>query len=323
MAPRRLTKPARWVRARIRTRLARRHHDAELRAGRDLPAQADRVPIFVLGAPRSGTTLLYQLLVEALEVGWLANAHAAEPSRAIEIERHERPRAARTSSDFESTHGATAEPWGPSEAGEYWYRFFPRARHELTDADATPRRIAAVRSAVRGFAAACEAPVAFKNVFNSLRVPVLAEALPEARFVLIERDEQANARSLLAGRRKRGDVNEWWSARPAGAERLDDADPATQVVWQVRRMNEVARRELQRIGDDRFLIVSYEQLCADPRGTVERIHAWLVAGGADVARRDVGLPERFEIRAGGRLDDELERQLEAALDPARIGQDAT
>ncbi|MEO6866394.1 MAG: sulfotransferase [Gaiellales bacterium] len=320
---RRLTYPFRWLRARIRALLARRAHHAEVRAGHNLPERADRTPIFILGAPRSGTTLLYQLLVEGLEVGWLANAHAAAPSRAAEIEQHEQPRAKRRSSDFASTHGATSEPWGPSEAGEYWYRFFPRTPHELSAADATPVRIAELRAAVRAFANACAAPVVFKNVFNSLRIPVLARALPEARFLLIERDEQANARSLLAGRAKRGDLNTWWSARPAGADALADASPAQQVVWQVRRMNAVAHRELAELPPEASLTISYEELCADPRGVVTRVQAWLVASGTQVKLREAALPARFELRAGGSLDPELETSLAAALASAPSGEDAS
>lgn len=312
------------MRARLRTVRDRQLHRAEVRRGRRHEARADRTPIFILGAPRSGTTLLYQLLVEGLEVGWLANAHASRASDVARVERRTRPRAGRGSSDWDSDHGATGQPWGPSEAGEFWYRFVPRRPHQLQAADVTPARVAAVRAAVREFADACESPVVFKNVFNSLRIPLLARALPEARYVLIERDLEANARSLLAGRARHGGVHEWWSAEPAGSDAVRTQSPAHQVAWQVQAMNEVARAELDRLEPASSLIVSYEELCTRPREVLERIHAWLEASGVQVRRRaDARMPASFELRGGGVLDPAVEQDLHAVLSSGPAGEDAT
>ena len=314
MTARALTRPFRVVRARTRTLAARRRHRRELADGRALPQRLDHAPIFVLGAPRSGTTLAYQLLVEGLDVGWLANAHAARPADVVAVERAAPPRAARHAADYESEHGATSGDWGPSEAGEYWYRFFPRDRHQQGDDDATDRLCADVAAGVRAFAAACDAPVVFKNTLNSLRVPVLARALPEARFVLVERDLADNARSLLVGRLRRGDIHEWWGARPDGAEPIDQLEPAAQVAWQVRRVTDVARDDLDRCAPGRWITVRYDELCDDPRGVLACTQEWLAAAGIDAPLRDGrDVSERFDRRGGGRLDDALETQLAVAV----------
>ncbi len=317
-----LTRPLRVARARTRWLAERRHHRRELAVGRALAERIDHAPIFVLGAPRSGTTLAYQLLVEGLDAGWLANAHADRPSRVVEVERAAPPRAQRHEIDYESEHGATSGDWGPSEAGEYWYRFFPRDRHQLGDADATDSRCADVAAAVRAFADACDAPVVFKNTLNSLRVPVLARALPEARFVLVERDVADNARSLLVGRLRRGEADSWWGARPDGADHVDDLDPATQVAWQVRRVTSVARTDLDRCAPGRWITIRYDELCDDPRGVLACTQEWLAAAGVDVQLRDGrAVPERFDRRGGGQLPAELEAQLAHAVHAS--GEDGT
>lgn len=316
-----LTRPLRVLRARRRTRRQRALHRDEVARGAQLDARPDRVPLFVLGAPRSGTTLLYQLLTEHLDVGYLANAHAEAPSDVSRVERERSPRALRGGSDYESEHGATDGPAGPSEAGEFWYRFFPRDPHEVHDADATTTRVRELRAAVRLFADACGRPVVFKNVFNSLRIPVIAAALPEARFVVIERDLESNARSLLAGRVKRGDLVAWWSARPDGADDVADQHPARQVVWQAARMQRVAARELARLDPARSFTVSYAELCAQPGRVIASIEEWLLAGGVRIGERaEAGMPVAFERRAGGTLAPELEEALRTALaDPALTG----
>jgi hypothetical protein len=324
-----LTYPFRLVRAKLRRLRLWIDHRREVARGACLEARADRTPIFIVGAPRSGTTLLYQLLVEGLDVGWLSNAHMRRPGAVASIERRERPRDARRASDWESSHGNTKQPWEPNEAGEYWYRVFakePASGHDqVAEWDVTHGRGHALRGMVREFLDACGRSVVFKNVVNTLRIPILAEALPEARFIHIERDLAANARSLLVGRVKRGDIDAWWSARPNPASIGGDVrllSPAEQVVWQVQEMNHVATAELDALHPDRSLRLTYDELCADPRTLLTRVHAWLVESGSRVElRAGANLPEQFEVRGGGSLPDELDAALEAAIASALVEED--
>ncbi|MCW2973997.1 MAG: hypothetical protein JWN72_2270 [Thermoleophilia bacterium] len=305
-----------FVRARTRTAINRLLHDAEVRRGSTLPARDDRAPIFVVGPPRSGSTLFFQLLVEAFDAGWLANAHMRWPGGAARIERREHPRAAKSheQSSYTSQYGDTEQPWEPHEGTNYWYRFFPRDRHEMTDADATPERVGAFRAAVRALTEACGSPVFFKNSFNTLRLPVIAAALPEARFIYISREREANARSILTGRIKNVGTDQWWSARPAGAENHAHETPAQQVVWQSDRINEVALRELGRLDADRWMHVTYTEVCSDPAGTIDRIDAWLHAAGVPIRRRaGAQLPDHFDESSGRPFEPALEAEFQAAL----------
>ncbi|MCW2962532.1 MAG: hypothetical protein JWM90_2919 [Thermoleophilia bacterium] len=316
MSARALTYPLRVIRARTRSLINRLLHDYEVRRGSKLAARDDRAPIFVISPPRSGSTLFFQLLVETFDIGWLANAHLEWHGGASVIERRRHPRDARTRSDFTSRHGDTEAAWEPSEGAGFWYRFFPKDpdRNELLAEDATPQRVGALRAAVRLLADACNGPVFFKNSLNTLRLPVIREALPEARYIHLSRDLEVNARSLLAGRIANGDVNAWWSATPRGAEAHDHETPAEQVVWQVQRINEVAREQLALVADANHMSATYEELVTDPRGTMDRVEAFLRASGVPVTRRaDPNIPERFEQRAGGTLAPELEEQLRAAV----------
>ncbi|MCW2950673.1 MAG: hypothetical protein JWN41_1686 [Thermoleophilia bacterium] len=317
-----VTHPVRFARARTRTLVDRLLHHAEIRRGRRLPERSSYAPIFVIGPPRSGSTLFFQLLVEAFDAGWLANAHMRWPGGASRIERRERPRAARSQSHYTSRYGDTDEPWEPHEGTNYWYRFFPRDRHEMTDADATPQQLDTFRAAIRELADACGGPVFFKNSLNTLRLPVIATALPEARFIYISRDREANARSILTGRIKNVGIDHWWSARPAGAEQLAGDTPAAQVVWQSDRINHIAQRELTRLAEGRWLHITYEDLCAFPAATIDRIDTWLRSTGVSIERRsDAVIPDSFDVSSGRPFDPPLEAEFQAALATARSSDD--
>lgn len=53
--------------------------------------------------------------------------------------------------------------------------------------------------------------------------------------------------------------------------RATSADPAEDVWRQVRCYQALEASQLERLGEDRFLVVRYEQLCDDPTSVVRRI----------------------------------------------------
>jgi hypothetical protein len=308
--PRRLVLAAR---ARLRRARNRCLHALEVRRGRrwvDEPFPYP--PIFVVGAPRSGSTLLYQLLTDRFDVGYLANGHARLPGAPSLVERRRGlVRGRRTAlGDYRSSFGGTAGELGPSECGPFWYRFFPRRPHYVP-ADAflaASRR--ELRAAVGAFIEACNRPVVYKNLLNTARIEAIAAALPEALFVAIHRDLAANARSLLDARlRVTGGYDTWWSVEPPGIEHLLQLPAHEQVVEQVRALDTLVARVEETIGPDRVLHLAYEDLCADPRGQLDRIVAFAAAHGCELGDRG-DVPASFPQREG---DSTLPPELEEAL----------
>jgi hypothetical protein len=308
--PRRLVLAAR---ARVRRARNRSLHALEVRRGRrwvdePLPYR----PIFVVGAPRSGSTLLYQLLTDRFDVGYLANGHARQPGAPSLVERRRGLVQGRHGElgDYHSAFGGTAGELGPSECGPFWYRFFPRRPHYVP-ADAFPDAFRReLRAAVGAFIEACDRPVVYKNLYSTARIEAIAAALPEALFVAIHRDLTANARSLLDARmRITGGYDAWWSVEPPGIERLLQLPAHEQVVEQVRELDALVARVEESIGPDRVLHLAYEDLCADPRGQLERIAAFAAAHGSELGDRGE-VPASFPQQAGDRtLPPELEEAL--------------
>ena len=306
-------RPVRAARARLRRARIRSLHALEVRLGRrwaDEPLPYP--PIFVVGAPRSGSTLLYQLLADRFDVGYLANGHARHPGAPSLVERRRgliRRRPAELG-DYQSAFGGTAGDLGPSECGPFWYRFFPRRPHYVSadDFPTTSRR--QLRAAVGAFVEACGRPVVYKNLVNTARMEAIAAALPEALFLAIHRDLADNARSILDARMGvTGAYEGWWSVEPPEIERLRELPPHEQAVEQVRTLDALVARVEASIGNGRVLHLSYEDLCADPRAELERIAAFAAGHGCELGVRGE-VPASF---VPGEGDNPVTPELEKAL----------
>ena len=273
------------------------------RADALLPA----APIFVVGAPRSGSTLLYQLMVEAWDVTYLSNLHCAflGAPHLVELTAPWRP-PPRT---FASHHGRTLGSAGPSECGDYWYRFFRRRPQYVPLEAVDPDCMRRLRGSVRALTARAGRPAVFKNLVNSLRVAPLGTVLPEALFVVIHRDLVANAASLLAGRLERsGDYGRWWSAEPPEIGRLRALPPHEQVVEQIRAIDALIRADAEGLGPDRFHDVVYESLCEGVRGTLAGIREFAAGHGVELRPR-ADVPASFDPRGAPRIDPQVYAQL--------------
>ncbi len=267
-------------------------------------------PVLIVGAPRTGSTLLYQLLVQAFDVTYLSNRHCrwyGAPSLV------ERLRPATPNASFESRYGATTGAGAPSECGPFWYRFFRCSPQHVPLAEMDSAQLRRLRAAVRALAR--DRPVVFKNLICSLRLEPIGTALSEALFVVIRRDLLATASSLLAGRKAIfGDYGHWWSAEPPEIEELRGLPPEQQVVEQVRRIEVLIDRDRQLLGGERFLDLTYEELCAEPDAALDAIAGLVERNGSRLTRRrhveakfDPSNPASLPPELHDRLVDYIER----------------
>ena len=267
-----------------------------------------RRPVFIVGPPRSGTTLLYQSLVHSFAVGYTANIHCLLYGGPSLVERALRPSRRGSPVRFRSANGRTAGLRGPSECGEYWYRFFPRDPTYVRSSDLSHLALSRLRTSVGAMLRACSVCVVYKNTYNSLRLEPISVCLPEALFVVVRRGVLDVARSLLAGRhRVLGSYEAWWGVRPPGPD-LSSRPPHEQAVEQVVRINDVIDRDTASIGSHRFLQVQYEDLVQDPRSQMIRVRDFMDSHGSNLATR-FRLPTRFDTAHERLADASLDRAL--------------
>jgi hypothetical protein len=287
--------------------------DSRQAGPRELPLESP--PVLILGAPRCGSTLLYQLMVACFDVGYLSNFHCRLYGSPALAERLVRGR--RADIDYRSSHGGTSGLLAPSECGPFWYRFFRRSPQYVPRGAESPAAMGRLRASVRRFQQAAGRPVVFKNLICSLRVGPLAAALPEALFVVLHRDLVDIGQSVLAARlRITGSYAAWWSAEPPGVEQMRGLAPEEQVVEQAVAVYAAIDAEREPAGAGRFLDLDYADLCRQPESVLREI-AGFVAGHGLALKRRADPPAHFTPSTGVHIDHELYGRLVATAERQR------
>lgn len=264
-------------------------------------------PIFFLGPPRSGSTLAVQAITEALDVGYLSNRHCDWCGAPALAQRLFQPTKFRPKPDFCSSYGVTQGAHAPAECGEWWYRFFRRSPQYVSLAEVDPRKMNNFRRSIASLINAFDRPVIFKNLFASFRIQAIAKYLPESLFIVMHRNEVDNGHSLLEARhRVNGSYARWWSMEPPGVDHLRKLPAHQQVIEQIRCVHTIIYKDLKSANVDpsRYLDLSYENFCADPREAIKTIHNFFLRNKCKVTRRSE-LPINFPTRKHVRIDPDI------------------
>lgn len=265
-------------------------------------------PIFFIGVPRSGSTLMIQVITDALDIGYISNRHCQLFGVPVLAERLFHPLKNKPLSNYQSNHGTTHGAHAPSECGEWWYRFFRRKPAHVTLNDVDPLKMQAFRCSIAALTNAIDKPILFKNLYASMRLEAIAKYIPESLFIVTHRREVDNAHSLLEARyRNFNSYKPWFSVEPPEIEKLKELPPHEQVVEQIRHIHATIDHDIQAAGvtRDRRLDLNYEEFCGSPSKSVDAIQAFLKSHACHTTRRDISIPDHFSLRNTVRIDEEL------------------
>jgi LPS sulfotransferase NodH len=261
---------------------------------------ASRLPIiYVVGVPRSGTTLLSQLLSRYLPVGYISNLVARfwrRPSVGIRLARTLLGPDARKAIGFQSNYGVTGEIAGPHEFGYFW-------RHWLALDSADTHHLPAnalgkidkegLRYALSSeILAEFDAPVVFKNVICGFHASFLTSVHPNSLFVIVRRDPYQTAASILRSRKARyGSYETWWSLKPSTYPTLVSLkDPVDQVAGQVTDCANEFEIELARPGV-RSMSIEFDELWRNPARALDAVCERIGTMTTGIRRIEDTLPE--------------------------------
>jgi hypothetical protein len=253
-------------------------------------------PLFIVGAPRSGSTLMAQVLTNAFDLGYLTNGHCkmfGAPALAERIFHFLRKS---QKSSYISFYGKTKGMSEPAECGNYWYRFFRKHPASVSISDVENKKMTAFRRSVAALLNAFDRPLLFKNLYASLRIEPIYKYIPEALFVVTERDEISNAHSILRGRYDYfGNYNDWFSVPPVTVEKLKTLPPEQQAIEQIRHIHLMIYQSFLNIHlhPSKLFVIKYEDFCEDVHGALNNFANFMKKNGVYIDRK-FEVPKKFD-----------------------------
>lgn len=235
-------------------------------------AAAELPPVLlVVGAPRSGTTLVYQTLARYLDVTYFSNLTSMFPMSPISGTHFLRWLPGGRTPDFENFYGQTAGWHGPNDGFQIWNRWLGDDRY-IPRTDLTPDEREQMRRLLRVWVQRFEKPFLNKNNRNTGCLQLLAEVLPESRLIVVRRNPICVAQSLIKARADvQGDKSIGWGLHATDATRNDPLSYVDDVCDQILQIEGELDHQLSGISPGRKVELTYEGFCEDPHAALKFI----------------------------------------------------
>ena len=231
--------------------------------------------MFIYGVPRSGTTLLSQILIYCLDVGYINNLIArfykAPFLGAILSEELKIPKEI----SFKSSFGRTPLISDPHEFGYFWSEMLGLKHNNthnisVSDFAISRSKLEKMKKELLSLNYVIKKPYIFKNILTGLFIKEISSILKKSVFIYIERDPFNNAVSLLLAReRLYQNKNKWFSLKPKEWKELKDKSPEEQVAGQVFYLRKEFEDKMKNM--ENVIKLKYESLCKSPTEEVEKV----------------------------------------------------
>jgi len=221
-------------------------------------------PIFIIGAPRTGSTVLYQSLTNQADVLYVDNLVCFFfRNLFFGFWLSDKLYKQKAHNCFQSEHGNTKScGWrAPSECGSFWYRWLPTNRHFVDHNEMSPDGIEQIRFEISASSNYFNKSLVFKNLNAGQRLRLLVKAFPDARFIFVRRDPLFTAQSILKAKRKSQiPDDQFWSIMPPNVEGLKKLDWPEQIVKQIFYLEKQIAEDLQLFPKENIFEVNYTDL---------------------------------------------------------------
>lgn len=227
--------------------------------------------VFILGLPRSGTTLISQILFNNLDVETINNLTARfwkTPLCGIQLSKTVLGKS--ENADYSSNYGRTQAINSPHEFSYFW-----KEKLKIEDRIQQENKNEVTKSVdwnhlaqyLRNFNAMYKKPMVFKTLeYTAYYMEEFLKYFPKSVYVFIDRDKLDLAKSIyLAWLNSDTDHTGWWSSIPLNYNIKDDSKSVVdKVVDQIYYLNEMYTRVLAQIPKEFLFRINYQDLCKDP-----------------------------------------------------------
>lgn len=237
----------------------------------------DYTNIFILGLPRSGTTLLSQIIHSATNCSVSNNLIARfwdNPLVGSHISKFTVENNANFG-EYESFLGQTRSIDEPHEFSLFWQKTMGYALND----DGLLERVAEtdlkkLRIKLLNFNNIFQGPAVWKPLELLLYdIESVASSLDKSIFVFIDRSYKHIASSIYEARMNSSDPRVWWGSAPLKTQlpNIGEDSIAEQVVQQVSHFRNTYKKKLDSFDSERKLIIRFDELCESPNDVLQKI----------------------------------------------------
>ncbi len=277
-----------------------------------LPKIEPKYPIiFIVGAHRSGTTLLLQWLANTTEFSYPTNLLSRfymAPILGAKIQllltdekynfRNELFEFRNFRIDYESKNGKTKGVLAPNEFWFFWRRFLPFKDIDYLPSVELKNKMdkETLMRELYGVANVFRKPFVLKAMIMNYNLDLLDLIFKKAIFIYIKRDPLSNILSALEARKRQyGNIETWYSFKIPEYDELKKLNPYEQVAGQIYYINKAVEIGLSRISKDKKIIVQYEEFCRKPEDTYNQLKEKLKYFNIHISSEYKGV-EKFKVR---------------------------
>jgi LPS sulfotransferase NodH len=257
-------------------------------------------PVFIIGAPRTGSTILYQILTNQLDVLYIDNLICRfDKSLFFGFWLSDKLFKQTAHNCFKSDQGDTTKcgSHAPSECGSFWYRWLPKDRHFIDYDDINDKMIKEIRKEIAAVINYFDKPIMFKNLNAGQRLRLLQKCFPEAKFIFIKREPIYTAQSILKVKRKLVlNDNDFWSVMPKNVEQLSKLNGFEQIVKQIFYLEKQIEQDTKLFKDKNIMRINYTDLCQNFEDVVKQCKVFVKADKReDYKKAEIKLSEKITL----------------------------
>lgn len=242
--------------------------------------------VLVMGPLRSGTTLFTQWLANTGLVAYPTNLLSRfyqAPIIGAKIQmlltdprynfRNELGEFAQQA-EFKSENGKTKGTLAPNEFWYFWRRFLAEPGRDAWSDDELRQSMdtRTMRAELAGMMDVFQKPFAAKGMLFNYNIPFLDSVLDKVLFIQVKRDPLTNVASVLEARRRQlGCETAWYSFKIPEYGELKDLEPVAQIAGQIHCINRAISVGMEKVAEQRKLVVQYEDFCPNPKRVFEQL----------------------------------------------------
>jgi len=249
-----------------------------------------KMPVtFLFSQARAGSTLLMQLMISSMNVGYVSNLlarfwKAPYLGALLDISLRDHNYVSSFTSSFGNVQGAQE----PHEWGWFWRHWLKLEKEQAFCHDNADIDRQGLKSKIAALEEVFGAPLVFDNVFAMNNFSLIRDILGQVLVIHMERDPYFLCNSLINARINRhGDIYTHYGNAPQNTEEIETLqDPVERIVAQVSATTREMDQHLINMPSERVFRVAYEELINTPWEIMSKLAEFLNDHDAKVDMRN-------------------------------------